>query len=294
MDHDRLTELKRHSVHIGSNPNLVQSSGGNTSWKNGKEIWVKSSGKRLKDAHRENIFSKIGFGTLGQNQIIQCEDFSDYLLDGVSPSIEANFHILIENDFVTHLHSLGAIALGVSDIALRLNIPEMGICFIPYHRPGVDLAKAILETKNFQENILILQNHGVIFSKPTSSKIETEIEWFESTVKKLFGDVEQYQHFPNWIEILVSGVLTPDEAVFLGRKPFIESETSVEQSVSINSAGQLLFPEGFSPDRIEMAQFYVRVAKLIEKRTSVSYLPIEEVDSLLGWDKEKIRIAMAK
>jgi hypothetical protein len=43
-----------------------------------------------------------------------------------------------------------------------------------------------------------------------------------------------------------------------------------------------------------MANFYVRVAKLIEKKSLVSYLSIAEVDSILDWDKERLRIAMAE
>ena len=294
MELERLAELKDHSVFVGSNPDLVQGSGGNTSWKNGSTVWVKGSGKRLKDALAEDIFSMINFETLTQNDIANSQDFSAQVSNTTSPSIEANFHILIEKDFVTHLHSLGAISISVSSEAVRSKILDSSISFIPYRRPGVDLAREILKTERFQENILVLQNHGVIFSDSSCSQIESKVEIFESMIKNLFESVEQEPLSPNWIEILVSGVLTPDEAVFLGRKPFVESEISMTESVSINSNGQLLFPGKFSQDRIEMASFYVRVAKLIEKKTHVTYLSVEEVESLLGWDKEKTRIAMAK
>jgi hypothetical protein len=54
------------------------------------------------------------------------------------------------------------------------------------------------------------------------------------------------------------------------------------------------FPEGISQDRKDLALFYVRVAKLIEKKAEINYLTDTEVASLLSWDKEKVRIAMAK
>jgi rhamnose utilization protein RhaD (predicted bifunctional aldolase and dehydrogenase) len=177
---------------------------------------------------------------------------------------------------------------------IRSKVQDLGISFVPYCRPGVDLAHAIRDTPNFQENILILQNHGVIFSDSSCSQIEKKIENFESSIKALFEDIGELSQFPDWVEILVSGVLTPDEAVFLGKTPFIESEVIVGESIAINKSGNLLFSEGLSKDRIDMAHFYVRVAKLISKKTLVSYLPNTEVESLLGWDKEIKRIEMAK
>jgi hypothetical protein len=45
---------------------------------------------------------------------------------------------------------------------------------------------------------------------------------------------------------------------------------------------------------MELAKFYVRVAKLIQRKTQVDYLTEKEVNQLLSWDKEQIRIALAK
>ena len=294
MKPNPLKELKDHSVLVGSNPDFVQASGGNTSWKSATSIWVKGSGKRLKDAWAEDIFSNISFGALSEDEIISCQDFSALATNSISPSIEANFHILINNEFVTHLHSLAAISLSVSSDVIRSKAQDSGISFVPYCRPGVDLAHAIRDTPNFQENILILQNHGVIFSDSSCLQIEKKIENFECSIRTLFEDIDELSQFPDWVEILVSGVLTPDEAVFLGKTPFVESEEVNSESIAINKSGDLLFSEGLSKDRIEMAHFYVRVAKLISKKTLVSYLPNTEVESLLGWDKEIKRIDMAK
>lgn len=288
-----MTELKDHSVFVGTNPDLVQASGGNTSWKMESTIWVKGSGKYLKEACSAEIFSLIDFKSLSEGDIELYEDFSKLTLNEIAPSIEVNFHILLKNDFVTHLHSLGSISIGVSSESTRLKFPSSGISFVPYSRPGIELAKAISSTYNFQTNTLILQNHGVVFSGVSPQSIEANISNFESSVNEFFDSLENEPDFPNWVAILVSGVLTPDEAVFLGRKPFVESEVKVDDSIAINSMGNLIFPSNLSEDRMELAFFYVRVAKLIERKTQVSYLPSCEVDALLDWDKEKIRIAMA-
>jgi rhamnose utilization protein RhaD (predicted bifunctional aldolase and dehydrogenase) len=294
MAGERLEELIQHSTFVGQNIDLVQASGGNTSWKTGTVAWIKGSGKRLKDALSEDIFSIVDFGSHSEDEIAALEDFSDLSSNGITPSIEANFHILLKSEFVTHLHSLGAVSIGVSSEETRLKLSNNHIRFIPYARPGVDLAQEICAIDWEQKDSLVLENHGVIFFDSSTSEIERKIQRFENTVKSFFEGIQINPELPDWIKILTGGVLTPDEAVFLGKKPFVVSEISTKESVAVNSLGELLYPQNFSSDRIELANFYVRVAKLIEKKTQVTYLPPDEVESLLGWEKEKIRIAMAK
>jgi rhamnose utilization protein RhaD (predicted bifunctional aldolase and dehydrogenase) len=294
MDQANLIKLRDHSVFVGSNPDLVQASGGNTSWKSDSTVWVKGSGKRLKDALSEDIFSVIKFDSLTEDGIAACQDFSTLTSNSMPPSIEANFHILIKNNFVTHLHSLGAVSLSVSDESIRNQVLNSDLSFIPYCRPGIDLAQAIRQTINYQKNILVLQNHGIILSDSSCVQIEKKLELFEKSIRNLFESLNEVPHFPDWIEILVSGVLTPDEAVFLGKVPFAKSDAPLIDSISINHSGELLFSQNLSNDRIEMAHFYVRVAKMISKKTRVNYLPTSEVESLLGWDKEIKRIELAK
>ena len=294
MKRDGIRELREHSYKIGSDPDLAQASGGNTSWKNGKVIWVKGSGKRLKDAFNEDIFACISYGALTRSETLDCMDFSRFTTNNIAPSIEANFHILLSDRFVTHLHSLGSIAIGISNKSNSdLNF-GMNLSFVPYARPGSDLAKAISEIENSPERILVLQNHGIIFLGRECSDIEKEISKFEGLVRNFFDQIPESETFPSWIEIITSGVMTPDEAVFLGRRPFVKSENSCVDSVAVNSKGELIYPNDFSKDRIELADFYVRVAKLVERRTQINYLSENEVHEILGWDKEQIRITMAK
>lgn len=294
MDTGRLAELKAHSIKVGSNPDLVQGSGGNTSWKFDQTVWVKGSGKRLKDAASEDIFSLINFSALSTEDVLAIRDFSNLTSNAISPSIEANLHIFLQSNFVTHLHSLGSIAIGVSERNYEFKTLYENVIFVPYARPGVELVNAISTIEGYKNKILILQNHGLIISGQESGEIESKIEIFENQVSEYFTKTLHDEELPNWIEILTSGVLTPDEAVFLGKTPFVKSEEVLSNSVGINSKGELLFPESFSADRVELATFFMRVAKLIEKKTPINYLSKSEVHDLLEWDKEKIRIAMAK
>ena len=294
MDTGRLAELKAHSIKVSSNPDLVQGSGGNTSWKSDRTVWVKGSGKRLKDASSEDIFSSINFAALSTEDVLVIRDFSNLTLNAISPSIEANLHIFLRNNFVTHLHSLGSIAIGVSERNYEFKTLYENVIFVPYARPGVELVNAISRIEGYENKILILQNHGLIISGQEPGEIESKIEMFENQVSEYFTKTLQNEELPNWIDILTSGVLTPDEAVFLGETPFVKSEEVIANSVGINSKGELLFPESFSADRVELATFFMRVAKLIERKTPINYLAKSEVHELLEWDKEKIRIAMAK
>jgi rhamnose utilization protein RhaD (predicted bifunctional aldolase and dehydrogenase) len=281
-------------VKVGSDPDLVQASGGNTSYKSGHKIWVKGSGKRLVDAHSDEIFACVNFESLTEAELLDCQDFSPLATNSIIPSIEANFHILLKKNFVTHLHSLGSIAIGILAGNDHVNSIGDDIRIVPYVRPGVDLANAIRRIEDYSEVTLVLQNHGVIFSGQSCIEIERKIEEFELRIQQHFAELTNSDGSPGWIDILTAGVLTPDEAVFLGPKPFVKSENPIDDSIGINSMGELLFPDGFSSDRTDLAKFYVRVAKLIEGKTQVSYLPKKEVNELLGWDKEQVRITMAK
>jgi len=62
-----LSRLKDLSVHIGSDINLIQATGGNISFKNSKILWVKASGKKLKNAKVENIFVPINLSSVISN-----------------------------------------------------------------------------------------------------------------------------------------------------------------------------------------------------------------------------------
>ena len=289
--------LIEHSANVGADLDLVQASGGNTSWKSAGTAWVKGSGKRLKDATSQEIFAQINYGDLSQSQIIACLDFTPYVIGSVSPSIEANFHILIDKPYVTHLHSLAAIAFGVLKLPFS-NYSEIcernSISILPYVRPGVELASAISDIPDFQDRILILKNHGVIFASGDIADLETKIGNFEKIFSELIESLPVRENLPNWMDVLAQGVLTPDEAVFLGATPFVQSEDPIPSVITIALDGSLNFRKEISQDRRDLALFYVKVAKLIEKKAEINYIPNVEVTSLLNWDKEKLRIAMSK
>ena len=100
---ENLDKLISHSVRIGSVTDLVQSSGGNTSQKTKSMLWVKASGKYLKDADIENIFTEVNIEGLTDEEILRTEDFSARINDSKTPSIETNFHIVLKKKYIKRL-----------------------------------------------------------------------------------------------------------------------------------------------------------------------------------------------
>jgi rhamnose utilization protein RhaD (predicted bifunctional aldolase and dehydrogenase) len=297
MSSKEISNLRNHAVHVSSDLDLIQGSGGNVSYKNGAQIWVKASGMKLSLANDEDIFCKLDYKNVTLDELKEKEDFSDCVTGNLRPSIEVNFHILIRFRYVTHLHSLGAIAIGfLKKNALPSELNYFGFNFakIPYIRPGRILAKYMIDSDMLNTKILVLQNHGVIFSSNDLIELENLIHDAESAFRSYVVSLPISDEFPSWVEILLGGVLTPDEAVFLGRTPFTRSNVALTDTISISNTSELLYPKHYSDEHRNLANFYVRLAKLIEKRTQVSYLSEDEVNEILNWDKEKLRIEMFK
>jgi len=295
--------LKTHSEMVGINSDLVQAGGGNTSLKTGTGIWIKGSGKRLKNSKIDDIFVYLEVGALNSSEIASIENFSPYIAGNqshdncITPSIETNFHLLIPKPVVTHLHSLGSIMIAISDCAVEMIEEVSGyheITWIPYARPGVGLANSIQKVAFGSSTVYLLQNHGVIFSADSFESMNSLIEDFESLARELILKKPQNNENPTWIEILTGGVLTPDEAVFLGSVPFALSNELDEARITISNSGEVNIPVSFNEDKIEVANFYVRLAKAIHKRTNIEYLSNHEVQALLNWDKEILRVGMTK
>ena len=297
MKKNDIIALKVHSERIGQNLDLVQSAGGNTSLKLEGKIWIKASGMRLRDALHKEIFVDFSYSGMTLHDILSISSFPEFETCELRPSIETNFHMLINKKFVTHLHSLGSIALGVLDLdshTLNNFLQTSDSVKVDYRRPGVDLASQISQTNFYDSKVVLLMNHGVILAADEIPELESKIHGFESELIGFVTGIPTSSSFPSWVDILTEGVLTPDEAVFLGRTPFTKSKNLIPDSIAITPDGTLLFHENTSVDRIDMAHFYVRVAKLIERKAAIRYLPTSEIDYLLNWDKEKMRIEMSR
>lgn len=175
------------SRRIGSDPQLVQGPGGNSSIKINGAMWIKASGTQLSQACTEEIFVAVD-PVRARAEIDGDGDGTCVaaLLDPacpLRPSIETTFHALLPQPVVFHHHSVQAICHLVSnDGRAQLNDKLAGLnwVLVPYVRPGVPLTRAIrsaLVSRN--ADIILLENHGVIVCTNDSAEASDVIDELE-------------------------------------------------------------------------------------------------------------------
>ena len=169
-----IEELANISKFIGEDSKLIQASGGNTSMKIDNKLWIKASGKRLKNAYKEKIFTCVDLDSAKDLDSLRLDaDALKYLGGGeeifLKASIETSMHAIINKKVVIHTHPVDIISQTLSKDGqqnIKKKLASYNYCSIKYVKPGIDLA---LEIKNIQElnpfDILILHNHGLVIAQ---------------------------------------------------------------------------------------------------------------------------------
>ena len=174
------------SKELGKDFSLIQGPGGNTSYKVNNEINIKKTGTYLKNSTEKEIFIKENLDelqTFYKNRI----DNKKYRKE---LSIETPLHIIFKQRFVFHYHSILSIILSVSkDLKEIKNICEnIKIKWIPYKRPGNELAKEISKfSTNENNNKFFLQNHGMLIATNDIDEVLDEIYYFEKLFLEIIG-----------------------------------------------------------------------------------------------------------
>jgi NAD(P)-dependent dehydrogenase (short-subunit alcohol dehydrogenase family)/rhamnose utilization protein RhaD (predicted bifunctional aldolase and dehydrogenase) len=188
-----IEDLVRISRFFGTGKDYVIAGGGNTSWKDEDEMWVKASGTSLgsidhngfvilrRDRLKEMRTRKYS-GDPDEREKQVKADLNGSRADPEStlrPSVEANLHDIIGYSYVVHLHptvvngfmcsqSSRSVAAGLFPDAL----------YIPYIDPGYTLFFNVYEhiikyreQKGRDPGIIFLENHGVFVSADTVEEI---------------------------------------------------------------------------------------------------------------------------
>lgn len=173
-----INELKQLSVKIGANKKFIQASGGNTSFKLGNKIWVKASGKQLKNALDENIFVCLENLNSSKNLIntdLKDIHFKSVEINSLKESIESLLHAVMPHKYVIHSHALDVIRESVivdNFENLSLKMSEHNWTFVNYKEPGLKLAKEVsAKIKDKDIDVVILLNHGLIVGAESSKEV---------------------------------------------------------------------------------------------------------------------------
>ena len=177
LPHD-LDDLKRCSAEIGANRLLVQAAGGNTSIKQDGVMWIKASGMQLANALDQDMFVAVDLPAMAKD-IESSPHFADepqrYLIEknGLRPSIETSLHAVFQQRVVLHAHCVNTIAIAVlqnAENALAIRLQNFNWAFVPYAKPGAELARSVKRVLRPETNVVVLGNHGLLVTGETVSE----------------------------------------------------------------------------------------------------------------------------
>ena len=246
----------KYSKEIGMDPTMIQAAGGNTSLKQGNTMWVKASGKWLCDAQSDELMVPMSVSKIKEvledkkcsdNDISNCINL-EISPTGLRPSVESPMHAVLDFKFVFHTHDININALAVQkNSKLKFEEVLLGLNwkFIPYVKPGIELCRELIQQKTKNDNVFILENHGLIVCGQSLEEVKKLNHEVRYRLKKLQGQIlvgpteaideeidlknTGYKYCRDKIintlafqklriDKLSQGVLLPDFLVFLGPK----------------------------------------------------------------------------
>ena len=203
---DQLNELVEISRYYGNNPDFVIAGGGNTSFKNESELFVKASGISLATI-QESGFVKMSRPKLREmersafpqdpsereNAVKIALGKAIISPKGLRPSVETSLHNLIEYRFVVHTHPTLINGVMCARHAGRMVEErfESDALYLKYTDPGYTLFKKLQgmigefeKLHNRAPKIIFLQNHGVFVGADSIEEIRTIYDSILSRIRK--------------------------------------------------------------------------------------------------------------
>lgn len=287
--------MNNFSAEIGENKRLTQGPGGNISYKDGNQLWIKASGTHLKDAQKKQIFVGLDLNEARRNIQNRIENFPIRFGDmdnGLRPSIETSMHAQIDSPFVAHVHSVGAVSMSIlldQSRAIRTASQFCKVSYAPYVRPGIGLARAIREVVEPDARAVLLGNHGLTVWGDSSSECMEIIDNLERIWTTEFEDetTKSVTGHGSWEKVLSEGILVPDEVVFLGEHPFRRDVYGGEVRELLSPFAKVKSEE--SDWIADFVDVLTMIAKNVKNSDNIRYLTDGEIDQLLNWDAEKFR-----
>ncbi len=319
--------LRSLSAKVGSDPALVQGPGGNTSIKIGDTLWIKASGTWLRDARERDIFVPVALTPLRaaiEANAPSAEKAQEHVIaalnpSGLRPSIETTVHALLPRRIVVHVHCIETIAACVPlDAEARLAEPLRGFewAFISYRRPGLPLARAILERLSPSTDVLVLGSHGLAVAADTVAEAEALLGAVCARLARAprptpspdlaalerlavgtgyrlpaFAETHATALDPVSLDHVRGGNLYPDHVIFLGPRVGLSDMSGDPVLVLCPDVGALIRADA-NPGAEALARCLADVTARIPAGTALRYLTDAENAELLNWDAEKYRQAL--
>jgi len=186
----QLIEISRF---YGQDSRFVIAGGGNTSYKNAGQLWVKASGASLATITEDGFaildrskLNRMAEKSYSNNAAKREEEVKNDLAaatlsKGKRPSVETSMHNAIDFAFVVHLHPTAVNGLMCSQNAesdLKKLFGSQAL-FVEYTDPGYVLYKKVEDAiKTFREQdgaepaVIWLQNHGIFVGANTIDEIK--------------------------------------------------------------------------------------------------------------------------
>ncbi len=201
-----LSDLIEISRYYGQNKAYVIAGGGNTSYKNDTDLWVKASGTSLSDItengfallHRkglQEIHKKKYSAEPGKREAEVKEDLYHACYSGITlrPSVETSLHEIINYPYVVHTHPTLINAVTCSNKAEETLAHLFGdaALYVPYTDPGYtlftrinDLLQQWRKMHPADPQVIFLQNHGVLVSANTTNEIKRLYDEIDLSIRK--------------------------------------------------------------------------------------------------------------
>jgi|TARA_B110000027_G_scaffold118315_1_gene130217 rhamnose utilization protein RhaD (predicted bifunctional aldolase and dehydrogenase) len=314
------------SSKIGMNHLLVQGAGGNTSYKENNKMWIKASGTWLSQTKVKNIFVSIDLKIM-KKKIIKnfesLENLSSFSKLGLRPSIETTMHALMPHKIVLHTHSVELLSLIVKKDAIKILeklFKDLNWAWIPYVRPGNDLAKIVKNIIDKRKvDIIFFGNHGLMVggkdSKSTYKLMIKVINRCRQIVRKFnFSNEETINNLAKKLKMRLpkfkithslatdiisfnyckknNGILWPDQTIFLGKKMnYCSIKKLKKNSLSyliIRNVGVLVSLNA-KKDVDEILRGHAEILLRIKSNQKLRYLEYREINRLHNWEAEKYR-----
>ena len=302
---------------IGTNIAWAQGTGGNVSLKiSDYEMLIKASGVSISQISPTYGLVKVDYTKVASfySEKGITEEKASFQLQNSKldntifrPSMETGFHALLDRVVIhTHPSSLNLFSCMADGHRKLRDIVKENFLWIPYKNPGHELTLAIRNSlnRNTKENILVLENHGLIICSETPEKalelqknfmskidsflVSKNLPFFspEKLVPYEKGFLNKNKYIPKFLKINTNKYMFPDAAVFC--KKIFENITN--EIIIIDDKHIFYSMEKQKAEKIDsVLNLHIYLSLNIPKLGNIKFLEEKNINKILNMETEKYR-----